>query len=156
MVSGKGFGLAVCAALILGGGLASAQSAFDNQLKARQGLMRLVGWNVGVLGGMARGKVEYNAEEAQAAADNLVALSKLHQAPLWPSGSDNFDTEGTRALPAIWESPADFQAKWQEFGTAVSALQQVAGNGAEGLGAAVGPVGGTCKSCHEKYQAPRE
>ncbi|MEM1077299.1 MAG: cytochrome c [Pseudomonadota bacterium] len=130
-----------------------AQS-FENQLKARQGQFRLIALNIGVLGGMARGKVPYNAETAQAAADNLVAVASLHQGALWPEGSDNMSIDGTRAMPSIWEDNADFLSKWQDVATAAGGLAAVASNGQAALGPALGPLGATCKSCHEAHRAP--
>lgn len=128
-----------------------AQDANAAALKARQGQMRIIALNLGVLGGMAQGKMEYNAEAAQNAADSLVAVSGIHQATLFPEGSG--DVEGTKALPAVWSDWDGYASKWDAFGTAAEAMQQVASNGQDALGSAMGGLGGSCKGCHETYRA---
>jgi cytochrome c556 len=133
---------------------AMAQDGFANQINARQGEMDVLSLNIGVIAGMARGNTPYDAALAQEAANNIRAVSTLSQTFSWPEGSDNMAVDGTRALPAIWDNLDDFAAKWAALGTAAEGLVAVAGNGQEGLGAALGPVGGACQACHEAYRAP--
>ncbi len=54
---------------------------FSAELKARQGQFRIMALNLGVLGGMAQGKIDYDADAAQEAADTLVAVSMISQTP---------------------------------------------------------------------------
>lgn len=124
-------------------------------VEARQGQFKLMALNVGVLGNMARGNTAYDANQATAAAANLVAVSMLDQSFHWPEGTDEMSIEGTRALPAIWENTADFGMKWQAFGAAATGLAAEAGNGLDAMRAALGPVGGTCGACHDAYRAPQ-
>lgn len=145
----------LAAGLILGLAAGAQAQSFDNQVGARQGQFKLNGAAIGTLAGMARGRIDYDAEMAQMAAAMLVATSQIPQtAILWPEGSDNIAIDGTRALPAIWDDFADFQSKWADFGAAAVALQAVAGNGQEALGGALGALGGSCQACHDSYQAP--
>ena len=145
------FTLAAAAGLI--GTVALAQD-FSANIKARQGQFRIMALNVGILGGMAQGKIAYDAEAAQRAADTLVAVSQIDPAPLWPEGSDNMSVDGTRAMPSIWDQHDDFLAKWGAFGTAAAEMQKVAATGQEALGPAMGKIGGTCKACHDSHRAP--
>ncbi|GAA6198943.1 cytochrome c [Aquicoccus sp. SU-CL01552] len=146
------FALATAAALIATGAVAQDYSA---NLKARQGQFRIMALNLGILGGMAQGKIAYQAEAAQRAADTLVAVSHIDPGPLWPEGSDNMSIDGTRAMPSIWDENADFLAKWGAFGDAAAGMQQVAATGQEALGPAMGKLGGACKACHDKHRAPQ-
>ena len=145
------FALATATALIATGAMAQDYSA---NLKARQGQFRIMALNLGILGGMAQGKIAYQAEAAQRAADTLVAVSHIDPGPLWPEGSDNMSIDGTRAMPSIWDENADFLAKWGAFGDAAAGMQQVAATGQEALGPAMGKLGGACKACHDKHRAP--
>ncbi|MFP4274730.1 MAG: c-type cytochrome [Paracoccaceae bacterium] len=131
-----------------------AQDDFSAQLKARQGQFRIMALNLGILGGMAQGKIDYDEETAQEAADTLVAVSSISQAPHWPEGTDNFSIDGTRAQVSIWEDNADFIAKWADFGEAAQEMQAAAGDGTEAIGQALNEVGGTCKACHDTHRAP--
>lgn len=144
-------------ALAAATGLASAAAPalaqdFDAVLKARQGEMRIMAINLGILGAMARGNLEYNAEMAQAAADSLVAVSQINQRPLWREGSDNMSIDGTKALPMIWDDIAGFRADWEAFGEAAAAAAATVTNGQEALGPALRGIGGTCQACHEAFR----
>jgi len=141
-------------AAIVGIGAPAFAQDFGTQLKARQGQFNIMQINLGILGNMAQGRTEYDAEAAQAAADTLAAVSMIQQAPHWPEGSDNASIEGTRAQPNIWENLDDFVSKWGDFGTAAQSAQAVVGDGLEALGPAVGGIGGACQACHETYRAP--
>ena len=147
-------------ALILGTAGASFAGGHGGNpaVKARQSHMQLYAHNLGVLGGMAKGEVEYNADLASAAAGNLAALTKLNQMSYWTPGTSSNDLgDETRALPAIWEEGGF--AKAMEIGGALAAaageLAAVAGNGQEAIGPALGPVGRQCGACHEAFQKPR-
>lgn len=145
---------AVAAASMSAGSAVYAQDDYSGVLKARQGQFQIMALNLGILGNMARGNAEYDAEAAQAAADTLVAVSQIQQGPMWPEGSDNMAIDGTRAQPSIWAENDDFLAKWASFGEGAVAIQAVASNGAEALGPAMGGVGGSCKACHDNHRAP--
>ncbi|SEF67702.1 c-type cytochrome [Jhaorihella thermophila] len=133
--------------------MALAQDGPSAQEKARQGMMRIMALNMGVLGGMAKGEVTYDAARAQKAADTLVAVSMIDQSNLWPEGTDNDSSMHTGALAAIWEKPDDFAKAWMAFGEAAKGLQAAAGNGREALGPAMGGAGKSCKGCHEMFRA---
>lgn len=133
---------------------AAAQDSFANQLGARQGQMKIVALNLGVLGAMARGDAPYDAATAQIAANNVVAIGALDQAFNWPEGSDNMSIEGTRALPVIWDNLDDFVGGFGDMSTQAVALAAVAGDGLPALGPALGALGGTCQACHEDYRQP--
>lgn len=125
---------------------------FTAQVKARQGQFRIMAINLGILGAMAKGETAFDTAALKRAADSLAGVAMVDQTPLWPEGSDNMAIDGTRALPAIWENPADLGAKWAAFGASVPAIQ--AATDAASLGAAIGATGGTCKACHDANRAP--
>lgn len=123
-------------------------------VKARKAQMALHGFNVGLLAGMAQGKIEYDAAAASAAASNLAALSKIDTTRYWEPGTDSDSLEGSRALPAIWQNLDDVVAKYDAFGEAATALAATAGDGLDALKAGLGPVGEACGACHKAYQLP--
>ncbi len=153
MMSRKIILAAACAALAFpafGGGHGGAPA----EVKARQAHMQLYSFNLGLLGDMAKGNVDYDAGAAQAAADNLAAVTSLDQSRYWAPGTDNASIEGTRALPAIWEKVPDVVKISQDLTAAAQGLAEVAGNGQEALGPALGPVGNACSACHKAYRQP--
>lgn len=148
----KTFAAIVAATAILGT-TAIAQD-IPKEVKARQGQFQIMAINLGILGGIAKGAIEYDAATAQAAADSLVGISMVSQAPLWVEGTDNMMIDGTRALPAIWDNIDDVVSKWNAFGEAAKAMQAAAGEGQAAIGPALGAIGGTCKACHDTYRGP--
>lgn len=131
-----------------------ADKAALSAVKARQSLMTLQAFNIGPLGGMAKGEIEYNAEAATAAATNLAALAKMDQSRMWPPGSDNaaLGDDVTEALPAIWAADSKIGDAAMALVEATTALQASAGDGLDALRGAIGPVGKACGNCHENYR----
>lgn len=132
--------------------LAAAQEAKDI-VAARQGFYKLLGANMGVLAGMAKGEMDYTAEGAQSAADNIALLTQYNAMHLFAPGTSSADVEGARALPAIWEDMAGVQEKGMAFKAAAENMKAVAGQGKAEMAGALGDLGGTCKSCHDNYRA---
>ena len=151
----RNLALAATSIAIIGTSAAVAQGNFRFPVKARQGQMATLAVNLGILGGMAKGEMDYNAELAQTAADNIAAVSSLNMMPLFPEGSDSESFDGTRAKPSVWADNADFLSEWENLGKQAMAMQEVASNGAEALGPAMGGLGKSCQSCHETHQVPR-
>ena len=129
----------------------------DAAIKGRQAMFQTYNFNMGVLGAMAKGKIDYNAEIAEQSAANLLAAANFGQGAMWPVGSDN-ETPGNaknRALPAIWENFDDVFEKAGALKTAAETLAAEAGGGLEALQGAIGDVGASCKGCHDDYRAKR-
>ena len=140
-------------AILLSAALASPALADENPaVEQRQGQFKLYVHNFGLMGAMAQGRIDYDAEAAQTAATNLYHVTRHDQSRLWPEGTDSFSIDGTRANPAIWENLDDFVEKFTAMQTAVEALQSVAGDGLPEMQAAFGPVGQSCQACHEAYR----
>lgn len=134
---------------------AHAQDPFEMPLAARKGIMAVIGMSMGTLSGMARGKTEYNADAAQAAANAIYGVSMVDYVGLFPEGSDDFNIEGTRASTAIFDSPAGFSAEWAKVQMAAPILAAEAANGKDAMAIALRGVGGTCKACHKSYRSPK-
>ncbi|MEQ9243792.1 c-type cytochrome [Roseovarius indicus] len=132
----------------------NTDKAIQAAVKARQSQMTLYAFNIGLLGSMAKGEVEYDAEAATAAATNLASLSKLDQSRLWPQGSDaeTLGSDTTEALPAIWEEGSDIGDKAMALISAADDMQAAAGDGLDALRGAIGPVGKSCGGCHEDFR----
>ena len=134
-------------------GPALADAHLDAAVKARKAHMQLYAFNLGQLGGMAKGEIDYDAEAASAAAANLADLASLNQARYWPQGSDNFAMgEETRALPALWDNIDDVMKISGDLEDATATLASAAGQDLDSLRAALGDVGKACGACHEDYR----
>jgi len=105
---------------------------------------------------VAKGEVDYNAEQASNAAANLQSLVNQSNGAMWPQGSDAGANPGkTRAKVENWTS----YQKAAKFGMAlkdsVAKMSTEAGNGLGALQAAIGPVGKSCGDCHEGFRVPK-
>lgn len=137
---------------------AADDGPYDAAIKARQGLMQLYSANLDILSDMAKEDIDYDAEIAAEAANNLNILASLSQSQLWPKGSDS-ETEGNaqnRASAEIWETYPAIAEKGEKFGEAVAQLMPAAGEGLDALQGVVGDVGGTCKGCHDDFRTKRK
>jgi cytochrome c556 len=139
--------------------LAADELAFQNQIEARQSFMHVYRFNLGLLGAMAKGEMAYDAELATAAANNLLAASKMNNRAMWPAGSDMGAAgyEGvTWAKPGIWSSNSEIGQKSKNLVAALEGMAAVAGDGLGALRGNMGAVGDGCKGCHESYRADRD
>lgn len=130
----------------------------DKAIKARQSMFQIYSFSIGVLGDMAKGKIDYDAALAAEMAANLDAAANLGQSAFWPPGSDNANEENarTRALPAIWETFPAIVEKADGLKAATAVLASSAGDGLEALQGSIGDVGQACKACHDDYRAKKK
>lgn len=141
------------AAIALGAAVTTPALADEPAIKARQALMQLYAFNLGQLGAMAKGEVEYDSAAAQAAADNLLAAASMNQMAMWPQGSDNVAMAGkTDALPAIWTTYPAIVEKGKALTEASANMAKMAGVDLASLRGAIGGVGGSCGGCHKAYR----
>ncbi|HUF86854.1 MAG TPA: cytochrome c [Thermohalobaculum sp.] len=126
----------------------------EKAIKARQGFMQIVAWEAGPLFGMAKGDVEYDAEQAAANAENLDALLQYNVGRLFTPGTSKSDHPGkTRALAAIWEDMEGFASAYGQLRERVAVVAEEAGKGKDALTAAVSEMGKACGNCHDDNRA---
>jgi cytochrome c556 len=140
-------GVLACAAIA---SPAAAQFAKpEDAIKYRKSAMVIESTHLGRLFAMANGKAPFDAKVAAENAQILADVSKW-QFTGFVEGSDKGDT---KAKPEIWTEMAKFQdaaRKNQEDVVKLNAAAKV-GN-LEALKTAVGPVGQSCKACHDIYR----
>ncbi|ARE38909.1 putative c'cytochrome [Rhodovulum sp. P5] len=132
---------------------AIADEMAEKTVEARQGYYKLLGANMHILAGMAKGDIAYDGARAQTAADNLMTLTQYNLGHLYTPGTSSEDVKGSDALPKIWNDFAGVQEKGMAFVAAVEELNAMAGLDRASLGKAVQQVGGACKGCHDNYRA---
>ena len=79
----------------------------DRAIKYRQGIMQAIGWNIGVLGGMAKGEIPYNKEKAVRSATFVSELSAMPFDGFVPVSSEDRRRPGrtgpTRPSSTSWQ-----------------------------------------------------
>ena len=139
-------------ALVLGAGYsltAFAQAKPETLVKQRQAAMALQGKYWGPLGGMAQGKVPYDANIVARNAGYLEALSKM------PWDGFNVSTKGLKseALPAVFSDTAKFKEAQDHLQREVTKLVAVSKGGDEAaVKTQLGAVGKSCSGCHENFR----
>src|SRR3989338_3458216 len=139
-----GFALALGAGYSLG---AVAQVKPETMVKQRQAAMTLQGKYWGPLGGMAQGKVPYDANIVARNAGYLEVLAKLP----WDGFAASTQGEKSAALPEIWKDTAGFKAAQDKLQGEVGKLvAAVKGGNEAAVKAQLADVGKSCGGCHEK------
>ncbi len=142
--------IALAATLVAMTTPASAQFAKpEDAIKYRKSVMTLQGAHFGRIAAMASGRVPF---DAAVAAENATILEMVTRLPLagFSAGSDKGDT---RAKPEIWTDTAKFKAVGEKLNADSIKLMAAAKTGnLDTLKAAVGPVGGNCKACHDDFR----
>ncbi len=148
-----------CAVALAGVIITPVQSATPEEkaVKSRQGYMQISALNIGILAAMVKGKVEYNAAEAQIAADNLKLVSQIDMSSMWLEGTSNKDKKmKTKALPEIWDADSKIVEKASDYAKASSDVAAVAGQGLEPLKSKFAALGKSCKGCHKSYREAKK
>lgn len=144
--------------LIVAGTVAASSLAYaldqeqaEKATEVRQAALKVIGWNIGPMGAMAKEEIPYDAERFALHAERIAVLAgMLPEAFQADTRSNPVDTE---ALDAIWD---DFDA-FKKLANAAEekALKAAAIARNEGFAdarAALGELGQACKDCHEKFR----
>ena len=123
----------------------------DRAIKYRQGIMTAQGWQMGVLGSMAKGDRPYNKDLAVKSATQLDQLVYMAWDGFTP-GSDQ--GAPTKAKPEIWKDSAKFKQLQDALQAETPKLVAAAKAGDAGaLKAAIGPVAKACDNCHDDFRS---
>lgn len=134
---------------------AGAQADAEQNIDYRQDALSVMAWQIGPLGDMAQGKIEFDAEEFTRRAENLAAVAPLP----WEGfveGSLQGDGHGieTDALSAIADDWEDFESRQQALIEESATLAELAqGDDVAAMRRQVAAVANTCKGCHDDYKA---
>lgn len=124
----------------------------EDAIKYRQSAMFIMGQNMGRIGAMAQGRVPFDAKAAAEAAATVEFVSRLP----WSAYGEGTDKgPNSRAKPEIWADKAKFNEYAEKLQVETTKLSAAAKTGSlDNMKAAMGGVGGSCKSCHDSFQAP--
>ena len=147
--------LTACA-LILSTNIALADVAkSEKQAKGatelRQSTFTLIRANMGTLGGMAKGKIPFDAKIVERNA------TRIHQLSFMIADYTKTDTSGFKvksdALPKVWTERAAFEKRIDDLTVASEKLVKISTSGDEAaIKAAIGGVGKTCGGCHDDFK----
>ncbi len=140
--------LRIAVAVVVAASAATVVMAQSDPIAARKGLMKSISGANGQVTQMLDGKQPFDAAKAKAAL-MTISDSASKAVSLFPESSRSGDT---KALPAIWEKKADFDARLMKMSTdAKAAADKV--TDLDSLKAGIGDVRKNCGGCHTPYRA---
>jgi cytochrome c556 len=128
-------------------GMATAAVGQADPIKTRQAVMKANGAAIGTLVKMVKGETPFDAAAVQKALESIDGAKNY--AELFPVGSDQGDT---KAKDTIWSDNAGFRAALAKLITADEAQLANPPKDIDGVKAALGAIGPTCKNCHDTYR----
>ncbi|MEQ8954796.1 MAG: cytochrome c [Gammaproteobacteria bacterium] len=151
--------IVISAFAVMGSGLFMGVSAQDTptpeeqaaaSVELRQGLFRLLRFNLGPIAGMAQG-APFDAEVAERNARRIAVMATLIPEVL-AADTRAFNLE-TAARPIVWDNMDDIRGKAQTLIDNANAFADIAAGGdmAQTLGA-FRTLGGSCGNCHDTYR----
>ena len=121
----------------------------EDAIKYRKAAFTVMAAHFGRIGAMASGKAPF---DAKVAADNAAIVETLSKLP-WAGFVPGTDKGDTRALPDIWKEQDAFKAGADKMQAEVTKLVAATKTGnLDAVKAAFGPVGQSCKACHDDYR----
>ncbi|MGO2131794.1 MAG: c-type cytochrome [Halomonas sp.] len=141
------------AALLLSANVQATEEN-DKAIEYRQDVLGVMAWQMGPLGAMAKGDVDYDAEEFQLRANNLAALADMPWEGFvegsFRGGDHSVDND---ALAKISDNMDDFMSKSNDLVVETTTLAELSGgDDFSAMRRQVGKVGQSCKSCHDEYR----
>lgn len=142
---------ALAAATILVATPASAQFAkAEDAIKYRKSALFVMQQNFGRVAAMAAGKAPFDPKMAAESAATAEFMSKLP----WAAFGEGTDKGDTKAKSEIWTDKAKFTEYADKMQAEMSKLNAAAKTGnLDSIKAAVGAVGGSCKTCHDAFRS---
>lgn len=141
---------AVIGALLVAGAAYAEGDRTDPNAIARSDLMKTIGKNTGILGGMAKGEAAYDMAAAEGAKAAIIeAAAKIEETFMEQGAAD----PASEAKAEIWTNWDTFLADAKALGDAATAMDVAS---AETIGAGMGALGGACKDCHTEFRVMKQ
>ena len=123
----------------------------EDAIKYRKAAYTVMANHFSRVGAMANDKAPW---DAKAAADSMVIVMDLHKLPFTAFGDGTDKGGDTKALPEVWSKKAGFETARDKMFTEMAKLDAAVKTGSlDNVKKAFGPVGGSCKGCHDDYRA---
>jgi cytochrome c556 len=121
----------------------------EDAIKYRKAAVTVLQTHFSRIGAMASGRAPFDAKAAAENADMALMLSRLP----YTAFVDGTDKGETRAKPEVWSESEKFRAAASKMQEEVAKLNAAAKTGnLETIKAAFGPVGQSCKGCHDHFR----
>jgi cytochrome c556 len=121
-------------------------------IETRQGLFKLLSFNMAPIGGMLRNTVPFDAAVVARNAARIEQLAAMIPDLFIADTRKTAGSTRTAALEGIWTSQADFKAKADAMGQAAAALVAAAKTGDKDATMKAAQGMRACGNCHDTYR----
>jgi len=135
----------ITVAIAMSGATIHAHSVENPSVQKRMDVMKEIKGAMGVLGGMAKGAIAFDATAAGAAQNTLVEQSGMVAATFEANETD----PKSEALPAIWENWDTFVEMAEDLTFAAEGLDA---SSLDGVRSGLGNIGASCGACHAAFK----
>lgn len=144
------------AAVLLASAAVQAQMKPEEMVETRQAGYQFMSWNMGkIKAQVVDGKEPYDQAKVAAAANAIAAIANSGMGSLYsPDTTTEQLGKATRLKPDFFQNLDEAGQIGRNFTAAANQLAKVAAEGDQAaIKKAFGDVGGSCKSCHDKFRA---
>jgi len=144
------------AAVLLASTAVQAQMKPEEMVETRQADYQFMSWNMGkIKAQVVDGKEPYDQAKVAAAANAIAAIANSGMGSLYsPDTTTEQLGKATRLKPEFFQNLDEAGQIGRNFTAAANQLAKVAAEGDQAaIKKAFGDVGGSCKSCHDKFRA---
>lgn len=144
------------AAVLLASTAVQAQMKPEEMVETRQAGYQFMSWNMGkIKAQVVNGKEPYDQAKVAAAANAIAAIANSGMGSLYsPDTTTEQLGKATRLKPEFFQNLDEAGQIGRNFTAAANQLAKVAAEGDQAaIKKAFGDVGGSCKSCHDKFRA---
>ncbi len=144
------------AAALLASTAVQAQMKPEEMVETRQAGYQFMSWNMGkIKAQVVDGKEPYDQAKVAAAANAIAAIANSGMGSLYsPDTTTEQLGKATRLKPEFFQNLDEAGQIGRNFTAAANQLAKVAAEGDQAaIKKAFGDVGGSCKSCHDKFRA---
>ncbi len=152
----KAMMISALAGALLASTAAQAQLKPEEQVEIRQAGYQFMAWNMGkIKAQVIDGKEPYDQAKVAAAANAIAAIANSGMGALYSPDTTTAQLgKQTRLKPEFFDNLEEAGRIGGEFVKNANQLASVAaGNDQAAIKKAFGDVGGSCKSCHDKFRA---
>jgi len=143
-------------AVLLASTAVQAQMKPEEMVETRQAGYQFMSWNMGkIKAQVVDGKEPYDQAKVAAAANAIAAIANSGMGSLYsPDTTTEQLGKATRLKPEFFQNLDEAGQIGRNFTAAANQLAKVAAEGDQAaIKKAFGDVGGSCKSCHDKFRA---
>ncbi|MGE4407067.1 c-type cytochrome [Pseudomonas sp.] len=144
------------AAVLLASAAVQAQLKPEEMVETRQAGYQFMAWNMGkIKAQIIDGKESYDQAKIAAAANAIAAIANSGMGSLYSPDTTTAQLGNeTRLKPEFFQNLDEAGRIGRTFTSAANQLAKVAADGDQAaIKKAFGDVGGSCKSCHDKFRA---